>query len=420
MDEPLTILHVDDDCKFTELTATFLEAETDVSEVVPRQRGEAALEYLDAADAVDCVVSDYALLDMDGLAFLDAVRSRDPGLPFIFFTGKSIEAVADDALAGGATDYLQKQPGTDQYSLLANRVRNAVERYRDRRKLERSERYRRELYRITSATGLDVAEKVDRLLELGCERLGLENGHVVRIDRQADRHEVRIAAGSEFVRGDTVTDLGETFCRRTIFADGVLTVSDAAAEGWGDDPAHETWNIAAYIGGKIEVDGELYGTVCFVDREPRARAFNEAERTFVELVSRWISHMVDRQEYERDLRSYKHVVDLIPDAIFVLDDREFVLVNDAMVSLTGYDRDELIGADASLVFAAEDPALESLARTKSTPDREPHYLETPIRTVDGETVACEVSGVAVPDVVDGAQADVTGVVRRVAGGTGGE
>jgi len=130
--------------------------------------------------------------------------------------------------------------------------------------------------------------------------------------------------------------------------------------------------------------------------------------------------MVERQEYERELRSYKQVVDLIPDAIFVLDDREFVLVNDAMVTLTGYDRDELIGADASLVFDTEDLVLDGFAERVPAADREPSYLETSLRTVDGETVPCEVSGVAVADVVEEAQADVTGVVRRVAGEQGGE
>lgn len=419
MTDSITILHVDGDCQFTGLTARFIEQEGDF-EVVSEQEAEAALAYLDSDAAVDCVVSDYTFRDMAGLAFLDAVREDHPDLPFIFFTGKCSETVASDALTRGATDYLQKRPGTDQYRLLANRVRNAVAQHRDRQELERSERYRRELYRITSDPGLDVAEKVDRLLELGCERLGLENGHVVRIDRQSDRHEVRVAAGSAFVEADTITDLGETFCRRTIFSEGVLTVSDAAAQGWGDDPAHETWNIAAYIGGKVEVDGELYGTVCFVDREPRDRPFTEADRTFVELVTRWIAGMVERQEHERELRSYKQVIDLIPDAIFVLDDREFVLVNDAMVSLTGYDRDELIGADASLVFAAESPALDSLSGEEPSTDPKSNYLETPVRTVDGETVPCEVSGVAVDDKVEEAQADVTGVVRRVAGEEGGE
>ncbi len=42
------------------------------------------------------------------------------------------EEVASEAISAGVTDYMQKGTGTDQYELLANRVRNVVERYRTR------------------------------------------------------------------------------------------------------------------------------------------------------------------------------------------------------------------------------------------------------------------------------------------------
>ncbi len=37
------------------------------------------------------------------------------------------EEVASDAISAGVTDYLQKETGTEQYTLLANRIQNAVE-----------------------------------------------------------------------------------------------------------------------------------------------------------------------------------------------------------------------------------------------------------------------------------------------------
>jgi PAS domain S-box-containing protein len=75
----------------------------------------------------------------NGIEFLQTVRSKYPKLPFILFTGKGSEAVASDAITAGATDYLQKQAGTEQYQLLANRIRNAVEKYRSETAVERTE-----------------------------------------------------------------------------------------------------------------------------------------------------------------------------------------------------------------------------------------------------------------------------------------
>lgn len=77
--------------------------------------------------------------EMDGLAFLTAVRREDVDVPFILFTGQGSEEIAGDAITAGVTDYLQKG-GPSQYTVLANRVRNAVERYRAVRQTELSHR----------------------------------------------------------------------------------------------------------------------------------------------------------------------------------------------------------------------------------------------------------------------------------------
>ncbi|QCC48787.1 response regulator [Halobellus limi] len=77
----------------------------------------------------------------DGIEFLEAVREDHPELPFILYTGKGSEEVASDAISAGVTDYLQKGTGSEQYELLANRIRNAVEAHESHRLL--TERTRR-------------------------------------------------------------------------------------------------------------------------------------------------------------------------------------------------------------------------------------------------------------------------------------
>jgi len=71
----------------------------------------------------------------DGLGVLKLVREEFPDVPFILFTGTGNEALASEAIAAGVTDYVRKQGGPRQYETLANRIDNAVERYRTQRQL---------------------------------------------------------------------------------------------------------------------------------------------------------------------------------------------------------------------------------------------------------------------------------------------
>ncbi|NHN58817.1 bacterio-opsin activator domain-containing protein [Halorussus rarus] len=113
----IQILYVDEDDP-----PTALSGGDDVS-VATVSTAAAARDYLAVEGDVDCVVSEYALAESDGLALLEAVRHDHPNLPFVLYTESGSEAVASEAVGMGATDYLRKADGGDQ---LRERVSRAV------------------------------------------------------------------------------------------------------------------------------------------------------------------------------------------------------------------------------------------------------------------------------------------------------
>jgi len=128
--EGIHVLHVDDEPTVAETAAAFLRREDDRISVTTVAGPEAALDAL--GPEVDCVVSDYDMPGMNGLELLERVREHHPDLPFILFTGKGSEEIASEAISAGVTDYLRKESGTEQYDLLANRIRNAAAEFRAR------------------------------------------------------------------------------------------------------------------------------------------------------------------------------------------------------------------------------------------------------------------------------------------------
>lgn len=136
--DKMLILHVDDESDFADLASKFLERENNIFTVLTETSVSDGLHRLHR-EPIQCVVSDYQMPERDGLAFLNDVRENYPKLPFILFTGKGSEEIASEAITAGVTDYLQKG-GTERYSMLANRIENAIERYQARRQLTLSQR----------------------------------------------------------------------------------------------------------------------------------------------------------------------------------------------------------------------------------------------------------------------------------------
>ncbi len=128
-DQTISVLHVDDDPDFADLAGTYLERVDESIEIITAHDADDGLTTLHDGK-IDCIVSDYQMPGKNGLEFLEAVRNQHPDLPFILFTGKGSEEVASDAISAGVTDYLQKESGTDQYTVLANRISNAVSKRR--------------------------------------------------------------------------------------------------------------------------------------------------------------------------------------------------------------------------------------------------------------------------------------------------
>ena len=237
--DEIRVLHVDDDPAFVDLTESFL---TRIDESFAVETATGAEEAIDrfCSGVFDCVVSDYEMPGMTGLELLEEIREIDPDVPFVLFTGKGSEAVASDAISAGVTDYLQKETGTEQYTVLANRIENAVDQYRSERALAESQK---RLSRFINQSPLGTIEydesfRIVRVNEAATEITGYdadelvggtwlpivpegERRHVAEVERQLLADE-----GGYHSVNDIVRKNGER--RLTVWHNNVVTDEDGA------------------------------------------------------------------------------------------------------------------------------------------------------------------------------------------------
>ncbi|SEH12989.1 PAS domain S-box-containing protein [Natronorubrum sediminis] len=307
MTSGISVLCVDDDPDVRALTTTALERTGEEFTVVTAGCGHDALSRLTERDRIDCVVSDYDMPGMDGLELLDAVRDRDPELPFILFTGKGSEEIASDAISAGVTDYLQKGSGIDQYTVLVNRIENAVDRYRTSRAQRRSER-ELERYRTLVESNTDPMYVLDS--DGICTVANEAFCRLVETDREA-------------VVGTHISDL----ISRDGLERGAKTVRQLR-QGNSTSTRYEVslgrndnrWVGEANLAMVTDEDGNMTGSTAV------------------------IRDITDRKRRERELIQYEEIIQLAPISLFILGaDATIERFNDEFADAFAEDAAELRG-----------------------------------------------------------------------------
>jgi len=181
--------------------------------------------------------------------------------------------------------------------------RDVTERVALERELESARESLHGLYAVTTDASLSLSERIERTLALACERLDVSLGFVTRIADDTQRI-VHAVGDHPLLQPGEACPLSKSYCRRTLDTEGLLAVVHAAADGdWENDPGYELFGLECYLGGKVRVDDDLYGTLCFADTEPRDEPFTASQTAFVELLTRWVSYELERKRREQELRA---------------------------------------------------------------------------------------------------------------------
>jgi PAS domain S-box-containing protein len=375
MKDTATVLLVDDDPGVADTAAAFVERANDLLTTTTATSPEAALDRFEAGD-IDCVVSDYNMPVMDGLALYEAITEREPDIPFILFTGKGSEAVASDAISLGVTDYLQKETGTDQYEVLANRIANAIEARRAERRFERSE------------------ERYGQLVEsspVGVVITTLDDSIVYAND-----------AAASFIGANGPADLH-----------GVSTLDLVHPDDEGG--LRERWEG---IGGR-EPQEPLEQRFVGFDGGTRHALVASTPVTYGgdPAVQSVLTDVTDQRRAEQELHEEREfterALDTLDDVFYVLDETgQFVRWNNRLTAVTGYADEELATMDPTELFVEDDREriVEAITEVLETGRAS---VEATLETNDGDRVPYDFTGSRLTD-DGGAVVGLCGIGRDIA------
>ena len=142
----------------------------------------------------------------------------------------------------------------------------------------------------------ELAERLAALLELGCERFGLEVGFLSRIE--GDHREIRALHapdGFPLAIGARLP-LEDTLCRHAIAAGRPVAVEQVSAAVWAPPCDTDPLGFESYLGAPVTAGGRPFGTLVFGSRSVRARRFTASHKDLLALMAQCAGVEIERRE----------------------------------------------------------------------------------------------------------------------------
>jgi len=323
MSDKLRILHLEDNPEDVELVRETIAAQgidAGIKDVETRADFINALE----TEEYDLVLADYTLPSFDGLSALAIARAKFPLLPFIFVTGTMGEENAVETLKRGATDYVLKTHLTRLVTSIMRALREAEERIgrkKDREALMESEERFRAVF-DNAIDGILLADAENKKIHSGnntiCRMLGYSEEEITKLGVRDIHPEADLPA---------VARVFEKQARKETKAAKDIPIK------------------------------RKNGSVFYADINAFPVTF--AGKTYLVGIFRDVTERKHAEEVLRESeKKYRTIVENITDALYMHDFKGNIIdLNENACKILGYKREELIGANVSMLDSEENKRL---------------------------------------------------------------
>ena len=247
-----------------------------------------------------------------------------------------------------------RDPGTGHLTHYVGVALDFTERRQAGEALRLSESAIRELHEITSRKAVSFDQQIRELLDLGRRRFQLPIAAFTTL--KGEQLELTAIRSDRPMMGEGTLLPQCSICTETLKKNSTITIEHLGNSEWKDGSACFFFEFESYLGTSLLVDGQTFGTICFMDYKPYRGRFSEADKDFLLLMARWITHELERQNSDLVLQNQEEALRAseerfskafrsspYPMIVTDLETGRCLEVNEASLQAFGFERHEVIG-----------------------------------------------------------------------------
>ncbi|HEY9676181.1 MAG TPA: PAS domain S-box protein, partial [Waterburya sp.] len=221
-----------------------------------------------------------------------------------------------------------------------------TERKEAEQELQQSETMLRSFCEVTAAQQLNLNQRFQQMLAMGCQHFGLDCGFLARVE--SEQYEIIAAQTPDHsVAVGDVFDVRQTYCLEALQMSEPLCIQQASTSPWCHHPGYAGFRMETYVGMRVMVNNSIYGILCFCSHVPSQKQFYAVDKELLKLMAQWIGNEIERYSAVEALEQLRHQNELIlnsaGEGICGVDAQGTItFVNPTAAKLLGYKVEELM------------------------------------------------------------------------------
>ena len=158
-----------------------------------------------------------------------------------------------------------------------------------------------EFHREASRPGLTFAERIRNALQFGNTFFGTTLGIVSHINREDYLIQYVSGSGSPPAEG-TILHIRDSYCENVLSNNDPVAFADMRTSDFFNHPCYAAFGLNTYIGIRLIVNGEKFGTLNFSAVDARLEPFDDTDLAFMRMMGQWVSTTIEQDIADEELR----------------------------------------------------------------------------------------------------------------------